>query len=243
MSIREWARKILSNNDLKQKLSQLKQAHSELSSLSLGEKIDLPWSLPSLSPKVQKVTPEIKFLNSVAHIELMAIYLYWDTLAMTEAPKEFYLDLGKIAIQECEHFQMLCERLDELGCPFPAFQCAEYMIQFKEKTQDDVLARLLYVSLYSEGRAVDSKERIVKKLKGYNKDFISAKILERIIHDEVAHLENGVKWFEYFAGLKGMDAQVAHDLAMRKLGLVYRPPFNKELRDKARVPQQWYLKL
>lgn len=244
MSIRELAKQVLSNSSIHSKLDQLKSAHSQINFLPLGQKQDLIWSLPlckSQNP-IKVLSPEVKFLHSIANIELMAIYLYWDTIAMIEAPLEFYSDLASIAIEECEHFLLLFKRLEELGTVFPAYECKDYMAEFNKKTENDILARILYVSLYSEGRAIDSKERILNKLRGYNKDLVSYNLLNKIINDEVGHLRNGVKWFKYFAKVMNKDLNQAHQDAMNQLGLIYRAPFNKELRDLAGVPEEWYLK-
>ena len=240
-TIRLWAQKILSSNDMSSKLSLLKTSMSEIKCLPLGPEIPIIWNLPKHFEQAIKPTPEIKLLHSITHIELMAIYLYWDTISLIEAPCEFYENLAAIAIQECEHYYMLVSRLQELGVIYPAFKYGTHMEEFKEKTKDDILSRLLYISLYSEGRALDSKERLVMKLRGYNKDFKSADLLEHIINDEVNHLANGVKWFKYFVKLLNRDPLMVHKELLSKLNLVYRPPFNKHLRDLAGVPKEWYI--
>lgn len=240
-TIRLWAQRILGSNDMSSKLSLLETGKSKIKNLPLGPEIPLIWKLPKHFDQTIKPTAEIKLLHSITHIELMAIYLYWDTISLIEAPHEFYENLATIAVQECEHYNMLVLRLQELGVNFPAFYCGTHMQEFNEKTKDDILSRLLYISLYSEGRALDSKERIVMKLRGYNKDCKSANLLEYIINDEVSHLANGVKWFKYFVKTLNRDPLTVHKELLSKLNLVYRPPFNKPLRDLAGVPEEWYI--
>ena len=159
---------------------------------------------------------------------------------MIEAPSSFYSDLAEIAIQECTHLNMLISRMENLNFVFPYSPCAIYLAELSDKTKHDIRSRILVTSLYSEGRALDSKERLVKKLKGYNKDHVSAKLLQRIIDDEVGHLKNGVKWFKYFCDQDGLDYKVAHDEITKRLGIIYRPPFNAELRNEAGMPLTWY---
>lgn len=240
-TIRQWAQKILGSNDMLAKLSLLKLGRTEIKNLELGDQVPLIWNLPEQKDYNGKLSAEAKLLHSITHIELMAIYLYWDTIAMIDAPSEFYDQLADIAIQECEHFNMLVSRLEELGVPFPAVHFGTHMQEINEKTKNTILGRLLYISLYSEGRALDSKERLVTKLKSYNKDHKSAEILEKIISDEVSHLKNGIKWFNYFAKALNKDPLATHNELLISLNLKYRPPFNKILRSQAGVPEDWYI--
>jgi uncharacterized ferritin-like protein (DUF455 family) len=251
MSIREWAKRILASKDFESKLGMLKEAYLAIHSLPLGPKVPIDWVLPDdlfTIPEVTQPIPEVRMLHSIANIELMAIYLYWDTLSMVQAPNQFYLDMANIAIQECTHFNMLVQRLKDLGYIFPCIPTTNYLFELNNKTKEDIKARIVVVSIYSEGRALDSKERLLRKLKGYNKDLISCigycvilyKLLEKIIFDEVEHLKNGVKWFRYFCEKDGIDPKLAHDSIIHKLKLTYRPPFNQELRKQANIPIDWY---
>jgi uncharacterized ferritin-like protein (DUF455 family) len=240
-SIREWAERILTGNDLAHKLEVLREAYAEIPRLPLGSRKEIKWEMPQGKEGTKKATPEARMLHSIANIEMMAIYLYWDTISMVEAPYEFYLDMAGIAIQECEHFNLLTHRLNTLGYSFPFLPLNPYLYEFSMKTSHDIRARILYASLYSEGRALDSNERLLMKLKNYNKDLVSYKILEKIIRDEVGHLKNGVKWFCYFSKEIGADPKEECKKWSNELGLIFRPPFNLELRDSAGIPHEWYL--
>ena len=241
MSIREWGKIILTHGKIEGLLDILKKAHSQIKDLPLGELTQVDWVFPTNLGAGIKPVPEARLLHSIAHIELMAIYMYWDTLSMVEAPAQFYSDMSAIAIQECTHLSMLIDRLRHIGHDFPYLPFTSYLQELSNKTADDVKARILVTSLYSEGRALDSKERLVKKLRGYNTDHISAMILEQIISDEVSHLKNGVAWFEFFCKEEGIDSKTTHDKLMNKLGLKYRPPFNEILRSTANMPSEWYI--
>ena len=112
---------------------------------------------------------------------------------MIDAPLQFYTDMSSIAIQECIHLNMLIKRIEDLNYYFPCLPCTNNLQRLTEITNTDIIARILILSLYSEGKALDSKDRLLLKLKQYNKDQISANILDKIISDEVDHLKNGVK--------------------------------------------------
>lgn len=243
MSIREWAKTILTSGKIENLLDLLKEANSQVSKIPLGSDLTFDWVLPqqiNFYPPRPKPPPEVRLLHSISQIELMAIYMYWDTLSMVNAPIQFYCDMSEIAIQECTHLYMLMERIRDLGYEFPSLPCATYLQELSKKTCDDIKARILITSLYSEGRALDSKDRLLNKLRGYNKDLVSAKILEKIIADEVNHLKNGISWFQYFCDEEGVESKNAHDKLVDKLGLIYRPPFNQELRSLAGMPHEWY---
>jgi hypothetical protein len=78
-------------------------------------KLVLPFSVPS-----PKNTPLSSFsahvLHTVAHIELNAIDLAWDTVARFGGlPREFYLDFARVADDESRHLSWCLQRLEELG--------------------------------------------------------------------------------------------------------------------------------
>lgn len=112
---------------------------------------------------------------------------------MFEAPYEFYLEFSEIAKQESEHFSLLYERIQEIGCSFPSLPCNDALYQFSKATRHDICSRIVLTSLYSEGRALDSHDRLIHKLKSANGDKVSAKLLGKIINEEVGHVRNGLK--------------------------------------------------
>lgn len=62
------------------------------------------------------------FLHALAHIEFNAINLAWDAVyRFRDLPREYYLDWVRVADEEAYHFQLLRDRLGELGYDYGSF--------------------------------------------------------------------------------------------------------------------------
>jgi uncharacterized ferritin-like protein (DUF455 family) len=243
MSIRQWAQKVLSCADIIQKHEYLSKALSNINDLPIGNKEDLSWSMPLIIEKDKSlIPPEVRMLTSIGQIEFMAINMYWDTISIVEEPRDFIKDMAEIALEESVHLGLIIERINQLGFKFSLLPFNMFLKDYSDLSKHSITSRLLVTSLYSEGRALDSHERLIRKFKGYSADKSSAALLEKIINDEVGHLRNGIRWFIYFCETQGLDPKVHHDQIMKEIGLTYRPPFNFDLRDKANVPREWYIK-
>ncbi|CAG9311945.1 unnamed protein product [Blepharisma stoltei] len=247
-TIRQIVSGILKAPDLATKLSLSRQGFEQIKTnkLQLGEKVENEWVFPenlefinpfTAKPKL-KIPLEHSLLHSAAYIELMAIFMYWDTLSIPDAPYEFYHDFAQIASEESHHFGLIITRMESLGYSFPSIPCNDALYFYSKKTSADICARIVLTSLFSEGRALDSHDRLINKLKSSNTDKTSALLLSKIISEEVSHVKIGLKWFLHFAG---DNPKEVYKSVLSAFKLQIRPPFNTKLRDAAGFPQSWYL--
>jgi uncharacterized ferritin-like protein (DUF455 family) len=62
-------------------------------------------------------------------------------------------------------------------------------------------------------------------------DLAAAKILDRILQDEIGHVEIGNRWYGYLCEQRGLDPRTAYDeLAARYKAPALKGPFNIEAR-------------
>jgi len=246
-SIRLWAQKILASSSLETKLRLCKEAFLEIqnSQVAIGSPLEVKWQLPEnlevLPPKqlpsLKHVNPEVLTLHNIAHIEFMAIHMYWDTMARAEAPYSFFRDFAFIAQEETTHLGWLIHRLQCLGSDYPSFPSHNMLMRHSEETKHSITERLVMLSLFSEARALDSKDRLAHKLSQWNKDCLSSELVKKIIEDEVNHVRLGVRWFKHFC--EGEPREEFRRIITQRAG-VLRPPFNLDLRDLAEFPRDWY---
>ena len=68
-------------------------------------------------------------MHTVAHIELNAIDLAWDTVARFRGlPKAFYLDFARVADDESRHLSWCLQRLEELGHEYGRYGRARHVV-------------------------------------------------------------------------------------------------------------------
>jgi len=104
------------------------------------------------SAKLCKVMPTVWLLHSLAHIELNALELCYDTLLRAikvneSLPFQFYLDFISIAADEARHFDLLCERLQEFQSYYGQIPAHNNLWTIATKTQNDLLGRIASIQL------------------------------------------------------------------------------------------------
>lgn len=88
-----------------------------------------PRSIPP--PNKTLLTPAAHALHNLAHIELNAIDLAWDTVvrfssASEELDRQFFADFAHVADDESRHFLWCLQRLAELGFRYnPQIYCVK----------------------------------------------------------------------------------------------------------------------
>src|SRR3546814_3786376 len=93
------------------------------------------------------------------------------------------------------HFALLDRRLRALGSQYGALPAHDGLWDAARETAHDVLARLAVVPMVLEARGLDVTPATVDRFRAVG-DEASARILERILRDEIRHVAAGTKWFE-----------------------------------------------
>lgn len=193
------------------------------------------------------VQNRIALLHALAHIELNAVDLAWDMIARftlfegTEMPHDYFDDWVQIADEEAKHFLMLDTRLRELGGFYGELPAHDGLWESAHNTRDNFAARLAVVPMVFEARGLDVTPNMISRLQG-NGDHESARILQIIHDEEITHVKNGKKWFEWVADKQDKtDAEKYwQDLVEDYFKGTLKRPFNVDSRNRANFPQDWY---
>lgn len=181
-------------------------------------------------------TPEGRamLIHALAHIEFNAINLALDALwRFAGMPERYYLDWLRVADEEALHFTMLNNHLATLGHGYGDFPGHDSLWEMVAKTSDDVMARMALVPRTMEARGLDAIPPLRSKLAQAG-DMAAAAILERLLVDEVGHVEIGNRWYFSLCRQRGLEPLETYDaLTARYKAPVLRGPFNVEGRRQA----------
>lgn len=171
------------------------------------------------------------FFHAIAHIEFIAIYLAWDMLYRFRGmPDRFYQDWLQVAYEESQHFQMLRDHLRGMQCDYGALPAHQGLWDIAEETDDDILARLALVPRYLEARGLDVTPAMIDKFEKLG-DNASVALLQRILTDEVGHVQLGCYWFDYVCRQRRLNPESSYrELVLSRLKGKPKGPFNKALR-------------
>ena len=185
----------------------------------------------------------IALLHALAHIELNAIDLAWDLVARftgEELPRAFFDDWVGVAAEEAYHFALLAARLAELGARYGDPPAHDGLWEAAAATADDLLARLAVVPLVLEARGLDVTPEMAARLERVG-DAESAAILRRIYRDEIGHVATGLRWLDRLCWARGLDPQAVFQERVRRFFKGdLKPPFNREARNAAGFPADYY---
>jgi len=185
----------------------------------------------------------IALLHAVTHIELNAIDLAWDLIgrfAALDWPTAFYNDWVAVADDEARHFTLLKARLNELGASYGDLPAHDGLWESAVATAHDALARLAVVPMVLEARGLDMTPAMIARLQRAG-DGISAALLETILHDEIAHVAAGGRWFAYLCRVRGVPQNKTwRNLVAVHYGGVPKPPFNEAARRAAGMAPEFY---
>lgn len=185
----------------------------------------------------------LTFLHSIAHIELNAIDLGWDIVCRFSdegLPKAFYDDWVQVALDEAEHFELLVNRMHDLGGKYGDFAAHNGLWEAAISTRNDLLWRLALVPMTLEARGLDTTPEAIRRLH-LNKDIESAAVLEKIGFEEIAHVASGVRWFEYLCDKRGIDPVESYQQLLRdQFKIKLKQPFNVEARNSAAMNPEYY---
>ena len=173
-------------------------------------------------------------LHAVTHIEFNAINLAWDAVyRFRDMPRQFYSDWVRVADEEGYHFQLLRQRLIDMGYDYGDFTAHSGLWDMAVKTAFDPMVRMALVPRVLEARGLDVTPGIMKRLQGVG-DKESVAALEIIFRDEVGHVEIGSRWFKYFCDQRGLNMEKTFiELIGEYFAGQLRGPFHFDARIKA----------
>ncbi|KAI8010774.1 hypothetical protein LOK49_LG06G01879 [Camellia lanceoleosa] len=256
-SLAEMGALVLNTADplTKSKLSHMAYSLWRRQNLPIG--VSQPPHRPARSPKPQLVSPKeipapkksglplnAYMLHNLAHVELNAIDLAWDTVVRFSPHSEllgegFFADFAHVADDESRHFAWCSQRLAELGFSYGDMPAHNLLWRECEKSSHNVAARLAAIPLVQEARGLDAGPRLVQKLIGFG-DCRTSNIVARIADEEVAHVAVGVHWFVSLCEKMGRAPCDTFKDLLKEYNVELKGPFNYSARDEAGIPREWY---
>jgi len=185
----------------------------------------------------------IAMIHAVAHIEYVAIDLAADVTGRFGAlfPRTFVDEWLRVVAEEAMHFALVARRLRALGAAYGDLPAHDGLWQAAGDTADDALARLAIVPLVLEARGLDVTPAMAARFAAAG-DARTARILERILADEVGHVATGLRWFAHLCTTRRIvPATTWQALVARHFRGRLKPPFNASARDRAGLTTDWYL--
>jgi uncharacterized ferritin-like protein (DUF455 family) len=173
-------------------------------------------------------------LHAIAHIEFNAVDLALDAVwRFSGMPDAWYRDWARVAAEEALHFGLLADELARRGHGYGDWDAHDGLWEMAMRTRHDPLARMALVPRLMEARGLDVTPLIQRKLAQAG-DATAVAILQRILDDEVGHVEVGNRWYAFLCERAGLDPLLAWDgLADAHGASPPRPPFNREARLRA----------
>lgn len=187
----------------------------------------------------------IAMLHALAHIEFVAIDLAFDLIGRfgCEFPAEFVDDWMRVGAEEAMHFALLDRRLRAMDSSYGALPAHDGLWESAEATAHDATARLAIVPMVLEARGLDVTPMTIERFATAG-DHASARILGRIMNDEINHVGFGVKWFEFRCKIENVAPQQHwKSLVSRYFGGRLKPPFNDSARQQAGLTRDFYQSL
>jgi uncharacterized ferritin-like protein (DUF455 family) len=190
---------------------------------------------PNRMPKRGKGQSErgrIALWHALAHIEFVAIDLALDMAGRfgAEMGKRFVGDFLEVAADEAMHFALLDRRLRALGSHYGALPAHGGLWEAARATRHDVAARLAVVPMVLEARGLDVTPGTLTRLRAAG-DERGARLLERILDDEIRHVRLGANHFaNWCARHEKAPDQLWKMLVKRYFRGAVKPPFNDSAR-------------
>ena len=193
---------------------------------------------PGRMPKRKKGGSErnrIALWHSLAHIEFVAIDLALDMAGRfgAEMGEAFVSDFLAVAGDEAMHFALIDRHLATMGSRYGALPAHDGLWQAAEETARDVAARLAIVPMVLEARGLDVTPATLERAR-LQGDETGARILERILDDEIRHVAIGAKHFNEYAQKQDVDPENYWiSLVRRHFRGGLKAPFNDSARQAA----------
>ena len=203
---------------------------------------------PGRMPKRGKGGTErgrIALWHALAHIEFVAIDLALDMAGRfgAEMGPAFVGDFLSVAADEAMHFALLDRHLRTLGSRYGAMPAHDGLWSASLDTRHDVAARLAVVPMVLEARGLDVTPTAIERVRTAG-DERGARILERILDDEIRHVRFGSNHFTDVAKRLGEEpGELWKSLVFRYFHGNVKPPFNDSARLAAGLSRDLYTAL
>jgi uncharacterized ferritin-like protein (DUF455 family) len=184
----------------------------------------------------------VALIHAITHIEFSAIDLAFDVIGRFggEFPPGFTSDWMRVGGDEAMHFALLDRRLKHFGSFYGAMGAHEGLWDAAAETAHDSLARLAVVPMVLEARGLDVTPAMIERF-SLAGDAVTARILTRILNDEVRHVSAGTVWFESACREKGLVPETTwQQLVTRYYRGLIKPPFNDSARNAAGLSRDYY---
>jgi uncharacterized ferritin-like protein (DUF455 family) len=180
--------------------------------------------------------------HSLAHIEFVAIDLALDMAGRFggQMGQAFVADFLGVAADEALHFALVARKLRTLGLRYGDLPAHDGLWSSAQATAHDVAARLAVVPMVLEARGLDVTPAMIERVRTQG-DEPGARILERILDDEIRHVAVGARHFAEWCESREMAADSTWLALVRQhfVGAV-KPPFNDSARLAAGLSRQAY---
>ncbi|WP_062788260.1 ferritin-like domain-containing protein [Novosphingobium capsulatum] len=177
----------------------------------------------------------LALIHALCHIEFVAIDLALDAAGRFGAERgpDFVSDWLGVAADEAMHFSLLARRLRALGSLYGAMPAHDGLWDAARETAHDVAARLAVVPMVLEARGLDVTPQTIARFVAAD-DHTTARILQRIVDDEVRHVRFGTSHFAKLCEERGKPApQLWKTLVAQHFRGTVKPPFNDSARRSA----------
>ncbi len=184
----------------------------------------------------------IALWHALAHIEFVAIDLALDMAGRFggEMGEEFVSDFLAVAADEAMHFALLDRKLRTLGSHYGALPAHAGLWEAASETSHAVEARLAIVPMVLEARGLDVTPSTLRRVQSQG-DENGARILERILDDEIRHVAIGTKHFSRICVEKGESPENRwQKLVNRHFRGRLKAPFNDSARQAAGLSRTYY---
>ncbi|GAA0266714.1 ferritin-like domain-containing protein [Alteraurantiacibacter aestuarii] len=187
----------------------------------------------------------IALWHSLAHIEFVAIDLALDIVGRFGAGMDqaFIADFLSVAADEAMHFVLIERKLRTLGASYGDLPVHDGLWSAAFDTRHDVAARLAIVPMVLEARGLDVTPAMIERVRSQG-DSGGARILKRILDDEIRHVRAGSTHFDAVCASRGSEPQECWKILVKrhfKGGL--KPPFNDSARLAAGLSREAYTAL
>ncbi len=184
----------------------------------------------------------IALWHSLAHIEFVAIDLALDMAGRFGGGmgRGFAADFLSVAADEAMHFALLERKLHTLGAHYGMLPAHGGLWEAAANTRHDVAARLAVVPMVLEARGLDVTPATLARVRAAG-DENGARILQRILDDEIRHVRTGATHFAAWCESHRIEPRNHwKTLVARHFGGALKPPFNDSARLAAGLSRDYY---